>query len=69
MQFIPCVEPKPNEQDKPAPSSVKAEKYGDFLMPLWELWKADFRAGKPTTYVRNFESLLFTYAEPHNRSL
>ncbi|NPV82449.1 MAG: anaerobic sulfatase maturase [Candidatus Aminicenantes bacterium] len=62
MQFIPCIEPDPERPGHPANFSVPAERYGDFLIKLFELWKADFHDGQPSTYVRNFESLVFTYA-------
>ncbi|MGB9906012.1 MAG: anaerobic sulfatase maturase [Candidatus Saccharicenans sp.] len=62
MQFIPCLEPDPENPSQPASFSVSAEQYGDFLLRLFELWKADFHNGQPSTYVRNFESLLFNFA-------
>ncbi|MDM7920529.1 MAG: anaerobic sulfatase maturase [Methanosarcina sp.] len=62
MQFIPCIEPDPERPGHPANFSVPAERYGDFLIKLFELWKADFHDGQPSTYVRNFESLVFAYA-------
>lgn len=62
MQFIPCLEPDPENPAKPASFSVPAEQYSDFLIRLFELWKADFLGGRPSTYIRNFESLLFAFA-------
>lgn len=62
MQFIPCIEPDPERPGHPTNFSVPAERYGDFLIKLFELWKADFHNGQPSTYVRNFESLVFAYA-------
>ncbi len=62
MQFIPCLEPNPGNPGKPADFSVPAEQYGDFLLKLFELWKADFRHGRPSTYIRNFEALLFAFS-------
>jgi len=62
MQFIPCLEPDPENPRKPASFSVTAEEYGDFWLKLFELWKADFRDGRPSTYIREFESLLFAFA-------
>ena len=61
MQFVPCLEPHPNDRTKPAPWSVRPEKYGEFLMTLFDLWIADFSNGKPATFVRFFESLLHKY--------
>jgi uncharacterized protein len=62
MQFIPCLEPDPENSGKPASFSVPADRYGDFLLRLCELWKADFQNGRPSTYIRNFEALLFAFA-------
>ncbi|MBC7350394.1 MAG: anaerobic sulfatase maturase [Candidatus Aminicenantes bacterium] len=62
MQFIPCLEPDPQNPGKPTSFSVPADHYGDFLLRLFELWKADFRDGRPATYIREFESLIFAYA-------
>ncbi len=62
MQFIPCVEQDQNDPSSAAPYSVPPEQLGDFLCRLFDLWIEDFSDGKPSTYIRNFESLLFPYA-------
>jgi uncharacterized protein len=62
MQFIPCVETDPENPERAAPFSVSAEGYGTFLCKLFDLWLADFVNGAPTTSIRFFESLLFSYA-------
>ncbi len=62
MQFIPCVESDPARPGHPAPFSVPAEQYGKFLCEIFDLWLADFAGDSPTTSVRFFESLLFSYA-------
>ena len=62
LQFIPCLEPDEANPGKPASFSVPAEQYGDFLLRLFALWKADFIDGRPSIYLRNFESLLFAFA-------
>jgi len=62
MQFIPCVETDPENPERAAAFSVSAEKYGAFLCTLFDLWLADFVDGAPTTSIRFFESLLFSYA-------
>jgi len=62
MQFIPCLEPDPENPEKPASFSAPAQQFGDFLLKLFELWQADFRDGRPSTYIRNFEALLFAFA-------
>jgi len=61
MQFIPCVEPDPIDPSKAASFSVSPEAYGEFLCDLFDLWYNDFKDGKPTTSVRWFDSLLYTY--------
>jgi uncharacterized protein len=59
MQFIPVVEPHTPGSREVAPFSVSAQKYGDFLCALFDLWEKDFVNGQPTTSVRLFESLFF----------
>lgn len=61
MQFIPCVERDPQDPAKAAPYSVTAKQYGDFLCQLFDLWKRDFKEGKPTTSIRYFDSVFHTY--------
>ncbi len=62
MQFIPCVEIDPERPGTIAPFSVSAEAYGAFLIGVFDQWRSDFIDGVPTTSIRFFESLLFTYA-------
>jgi len=61
MQFIPIVETDKNNHLKAAPFSVSAEKYGEFLIKLFDLWQADFVQGKPATSVRWFDSVFYNY--------
>jgi len=61
MQFIPVVETDPDNPSQAAPFSLTAEKYGDFLVKLFDLWIGDFVDGVPTTSVRHFESALYSY--------
>ena len=61
MQFIPCVETDPQHSDQAAFFSVQAEPFGDFLCELFDLWIKDFRYGQPTTSIRFFDSLFYTY--------
>jgi uncharacterized protein len=61
MQFIPCVETDVHAPDKAAPFSVSSEAFGPFLCSLFDLWLADFKNNLPTTSIRYFESLFFTY--------
>jgi len=61
MQFIPCLEPEPGAPDKKAPYSATPEAYGEFLVKLFDLWLADFVDGQPTTSIRFFDSIFYTY--------
>ncbi len=61
MQFIPCVEPDPANPGGKAPFSVKPEAFGGFLVEVFDLWLADFENNIPTTFVRFFESVFFSY--------
>ena len=62
MQFIPCVEPDSSDPSQPAPFSVSPGSYGKFLCALFDLWLSDFKDNLPTTSIRLFESLLYSYA-------
>lgn len=61
MQFIPVVETDKNDPTKAASFSLSAKKYATFLKRIFELWVNDFSQGEPTTHIRNFESLFYTY--------
>ncbi len=61
MQFIPIVETDKNDPTKAAPFSLSDEKYGRFLIQLFDLWINDFKNGEPTTSVRHFESVFHSY--------
>lgn len=61
MQFIPVVETDPEDPSRAAPFSLTAEKYGKFLVKLFDLWLADFANGVPTTSVRHFDSVFYSY--------
>jgi uncharacterized protein len=60
MQFIPCVEP---DGEGAASYSVDAEAYGRFLCELFDLWINDFRQNQPTTSIRWFDSVFYTYVD------
>ncbi|MBU2549230.1 MAG: anaerobic sulfatase maturase [Proteobacteria bacterium] len=62
MQFIPCVETDPLNPGRAAPFSVSAEHYGAFLCRVFDLWRADFVDGRPTTSIRFFDSVFYLYA-------
>ncbi|MDD4108366.1 MAG: anaerobic sulfatase maturase [Prolixibacteraceae bacterium] len=61
MQFIPIVETDKNDPSRAAPFSVTAEKYGEFLCKIFDLWLGDFENGLPTTHIRHFDSVFYTY--------
>lgn len=61
MQFIPIVETDKDDPTKAADFSVSAEDYGHFLNKLFDLWLADFKDGQPTTSIRHFESVFYSY--------
>jgi uncharacterized protein len=62
MQFIPCVDTLPDNPTLLAPWSVPTDAWGEFLVSIFDRWRGDFRRGRPTTFVRWFESLIFSYA-------
>jgi len=57
LQFIPCVETDP-ETGKPAPFSITAKQYGDFLCKLFDLW---YDYGPEKLNIRDFDSLVTHY--------
>jgi uncharacterized protein len=61
MQFIPCVESDTKKSGQAAPFSVTAEKYGDFLKKIFDLWHADITDGVAATSVRYFDSVFHKY--------
>ncbi|MBN1560175.1 anaerobic sulfatase maturase [candidate division KSB1 bacterium] len=61
MQFIPCLETHADEPSRSADFSVAADAYGNFLCDIFALWVADFKNGLPTTSIRWFDSLFYTY--------
>ncbi len=63
MQFIPCIEYDPDRSNKTASYTVKADEYGKFLITLFKLWYNDFKQGCPSTYVRWFDSLFYSYVD------
>jgi uncharacterized protein len=61
QQYIPCVETNPNDRTKAAPFSVPPEKFGEFLCTLFDLWMNDFKDAAPTTSIRDFDSIFYSY--------
>ncbi|MFQ6038308.1 MAG: anaerobic sulfatase maturase [Candidatus Aminicenantales bacterium] len=62
MQFIPCVEPDPEDPSRTAPFSVPPRAYGEFLCRLFDLWIADFDGTTALTSIRFFDSVFHVYA-------
>jgi uncharacterized protein len=56
MQFIPCINDFGTDDRK-----LTAERYGQFLCTLFDLWHRDRMSGKPVS-VRHFDNLLNIYA-------
>jgi uncharacterized protein len=61
MQFIPCVETDPTSGNGAASFSVSAEKYGEFLNKVFDLWYSDFSENEPSTFIRYFDSVFHNY--------
>lgn len=60
MQFIPCVETDPVNNEV-LPFSVPPDEFGLALKTLFDLWLEDFQNGRPTTSIRFFDSLFHRY--------
>jgi uncharacterized protein len=61
MQFIPCVETDSSDRTRAASFSVSPEKYGRFLITLFDLWLSDVHDGVATTSIRYFDSVFHAY--------
>ena len=60
LQFVPIVETSLDGQGG-APFSLPDEAFGEFFIRIFDRWVSEFRDGFPTTSVRWFDSLLYTY--------
>ena len=56
LQFIPCLDDLGQAQGT-NPLSVTSERYGQFLVQLFELWYRDWKAGEPVS-IRMFDNIL-----------
>lgn len=56
QQYIACLDPIGEERGKEI-YSLTPEKYGNFLIRLFELWEKDWRRGK-APYIRQFENYI-----------
>lgn len=63
MQFIPCVEQDPRDPRRAADFSVGAEQLGRFMCEVFDLWRKDFVAGRPTVDIRWFDSFFHAYVD------
>jgi uncharacterized protein len=63
MQFIPCLETDPTDPSRKATFSAPADKYGQFLCRLFDLWLDDFDGMIATTSIRFFDSLFHIYVD------
>jgi uncharacterized protein len=63
MQFIPCLEPDPEDFSQIAPFSAPPDKYGQFLCRMFDLWLDDFDGMIATTSIRFFDSLFHIYVD------
>jgi len=61
QQYIPCVETDRHDPKIAAPFSVSPEKFGEFLCTLFDLWMNDFKDNVPTTSIRHFDSVFYSY--------
>jgi uncharacterized protein len=61
MQFIPCLEREPGPAAGATAFSVTPARLGRFLCAVFDAWRADFRAGRPTTFIRWFDAVYATY--------
>ena len=61
MQFTPVVETDKTDESKASEFSVTPEKYLEFLIRIFELWKEDFKKERQFTSVRFFENLFYRY--------
>ncbi|MCX7599749.1 MAG: anaerobic sulfatase maturase [Armatimonadetes bacterium] len=57
VQFIPLVEPGP-EPLSPAPFSIGAQEYAEFLCHMFDQWAAEW----PAMHIREFDEFLTVYA-------
>jgi uncharacterized protein len=61
MQFIPLLEPDPSNPDRKASFCPPPGAYGEFLIKMFDSWLEDFADGRPTTSIRFFDSVFYTY--------
>ena len=58
VQFIPCMDFRSQQVDKPGNYEISAEEYGEFLCEAFDEW---YNGGKPDLSVRFFDNMLSVY--------
>jgi uncharacterized protein len=58
VQFIPCMDFRAQEPNKPGQYLIKPEQYGQFLCEAFDVWYND---GNPKRSVRFFDNILSVY--------
>jgi uncharacterized protein len=61
VQFIPCMDFRAQETNKPGQYLITPEQYGQFLCEAFDIW---YNEGQPSRSIRFFDNLLSTYFEP-----
>jgi uncharacterized protein len=63
MQFIPFVTSDSAGRSEASPFMAPAQKYGQFLCQVFDLWHADFDGSTATTSIRFFDALFHLYVD------
>lgn len=58
VQFIPCMDFRSQETDKPGKYLITPEEYGDFLCEAFDIWYND---GHPKMSIRFFDNMASVY--------
>ncbi|SET06630.1 anaerobic sulfatase maturase [Paenibacillus sp. NFR01] len=58
VQFIPCMDFRAQQTNRPPEFRITAEQYGDFLCESFDLW---YSGGQPLISVRFFDNLLLQH--------
>lgn len=58
IQFIPCMDFRAQETNKPPRYHITPKEYGDFLCRVFDIWYGD---GNPNTSIRFFDNMLSVY--------
>ncbi|WP_246586559.1 anaerobic sulfatase maturase [Cytobacillus gottheilii] len=62
VQFIPCMDFRAQEINKPGVFLITPKQYGDFLCDIFDVWYND---GMPQTSIRFFDDMLAVYLNQH----